>query len=681
MFSMAMSAVPRRRTICGDTTSRMRRRDLLCDLLALPLTLHAQNATFLTGLTGTASLPAAPLELRAGPLSLVFDPGLGLVRYIRFGEHEVLRGIYAAVRDKNWGTVAPKISNLKTITSPDSFRLDFDVTCQERDIDFAWHGTVIGEASGKLQFDFQGQARRTFERNRIGFCVLHPLAECAGKPCQAELADGSVIKGEFPSLIAPTQPFINLRAVSHRLPDGTNVEVHFAGDVFEMEDHRNWTDGNFKTYCTALALPFPVTVKQGTRIEQSVIVKVTAKGTPAKAPSRGFVELSTCRGAGRLPTIGFGLAAAEQPLGPRETALLRVLKPAHLRVDLHLASPQWRELLASASKEAQALNAALEIAVMLGDNPEAELAALAALSPQNLKPARWLIFRTGEASTKAATIELASRILPGFLGSGTNQYFTELNRERPTLTHLRCVAYSLNPQVHAFDNQSLVENLAPQGDQVRSARKFCGTKPIAVTPVTLRPRFNPQQRGPEPPPTPGRLPSRIDYRQASLFAAAWTLGSLKYLCEADANSVTYYETHGWGGLLMPGASPLPDLFRSQPGMVFPMYHVFADLAEFAGGTYRELGTDSPLDAISLGLTLRHRRRTIVANLTAAPRIVRIPASNQMAIRTLDERTFTLATTDPVRFRQTQQTLTTSDGTLDLPLGPYAVVTLDVTLDH
>ena len=644
----------------------MRRRELL----ALPFALQAQNPAFLTG---TAELPAAPLELKAGPLSLLFDPGLGLVRYIRFGEHEVLRGIYAAVRDSSWGTVAPQLSNLKTTTSPDGFRLDFDVTCQERDIHFAWHGTVTGESSGKLQFDFKGQARSTFERNRIGFCVLHPLAECAGKPCQAELADGTVTQGHFPDVISPNQPFINLRAVSHRLPDGSRVEVRFAGDVFEMEDHRNWTDGNYKTYCTALALPFPVTVKQGTQIEQSVIVKVTALGAPSIARARAVVELSVGKAKGTLPTIGFGIATAEQPLGPREAALLAPLKPAHLRVDLNLASPQWRTLLARAGQEAQALNTKLEIAVMLGDNPEAELKALA---QQNLKPARWLIFRHGEASTSAVTIELARKLLPGVLGSGTNQYFTELNRARPALGHLDAVAYSLNPQVHAFDNQSLVENLAPQGDQVRSARKFCGNKPIAVTPVTLRPRFNPQQRGPEPPPASGRLPSRIDHRQPSLFAAAWTLGSLKYLCEAEANSVTYYETHGWGGLLMPGASPLPELFRAQPGMVFPMYHLFADFADFAGGTFEELRTDSPLEALGLHLALGPRRRTLVANLTATPRIIRIPASNRMAIRTLDDRGYTLATTQPDRFRKTPQTLATSDKTVDLPLGPYALLTLD-----
>jgi hypothetical protein len=37
---------------------------------------------------------------------------------------------------------------------------------------------------------------------------------------------------------------------------------------------------------------------------------------------------------------------------------------------------------------------------------------------------------------------------------GTNEYFTELNRQRPQPELLDGSCYSINPQVHAFDNQS-----------------------------------------------------------------------------------------------------------------------------------------------------------------------------------------------------------------------------------
>ena len=54
---------------------------------------------------------------------------------------------------------------------------------------------------------------------------------------------------------------------------------------------------------------------------------------------------------------------------------------------------------------------------------------------------------------------------------------------------------SLNPQVHAFDNASLVETLEAQKWTVESARKFVGGLPISVSPITLRPRFNPNATG------------------------------------------------------------------------------------------------------------------------------------------------------------------------------------------
>ncbi|HXJ76038.1 MAG TPA: hypothetical protein VNM37_24495, partial [Candidatus Dormibacteraeota bacterium] len=53
---------------------------------------------------------ARPLELRAGPLSLLFEPHTAFLRRIRLGDHEVVRAVYAAVRDQNWATITPKVS-------------------------------------------------------------------------------------------------------------------------------------------------------------------------------------------------------------------------------------------------------------------------------------------------------------------------------------------------------------------------------------------------------------------------------------------------------------------------------------------------------------------------------------------------------------------------------------------
>src|SRR5262245_34303260 len=125
-------------------------------------------------------------ELRAGPVTLLFEEG-GL-RYLRVGGREVLRGIYVAVRDRNWGTVPIRLSDLRIASDADSFAVAFRAEHRQGEIDFGWEGAVRGEPDGAVIFTMNGEARSTFWRNRIGFCVLHPM-ECAGGPCSVEHGD------------------------------------------------------------------------------------------------------------------------------------------------------------------------------------------------------------------------------------------------------------------------------------------------------------------------------------------------------------------------------------------------------------------------------------------------------------------------------------------------------------
>src|SRR6266436_4368568 len=202
-----------------------------------------------------------PLELRAGPLTMIFEPGSAFLRHIRLGDHEVLRAIYGAVRDQNWGTIPPVISNLKSDVNTDSFSLSFEVACQQREIDFFWRGLIRGEPTGQVSYTFEGQVRSPFQRNRIGLCVLHPIAECSGRPCLVQHADGTEEQGFFPKSISPHQPFFDLKAISYEVvTTGITARIEFAGEVFEMEDQRNWSDASFKTYSTPQSLPKPVTV-------------------------------------------------------------------------------------------------------------------------------------------------------------------------------------------------------------------------------------------------------------------------------------------------------------------------------------------------------------------------------------------------------------------------------------
>ena len=622
-------------------------------------------------LTGRATEGPAAIPLRAGPVTALFEPSIAFLRYIRYGDRDILRGLYAAVRDKVWGTVAPRVSNVVTEARADSFRLTFDVDNVDGDIDFGWQGVITGDPQGTIRFEFNGRARSSFLKNRLGFAVLHPIKECSGKACTLEKAGGLKEQGVFPDAISPHQPFKDLAAISHEVAPGVTAEVRFEGDLFETEDHRNWTDANYKTYCTPLERPFPVEVRRGQEVRQAVTIKLFgAAARFASTPS----ELSIAPSASpatpvRLPSIGLGFAADQPALTTIEAARIRALRPAHLRVDLKLSEPGWEKVLAEAARHAP-----VEAALFLSDNAAPELQSLAAKAPARV--ARWLLFSEKSAAVARQYLRHAPVIV------GTNEYFTELNRERPQAKLLDGSCYSVNPQVHAFDNQSLVENLEGQGHTVRSARRFLDGKPVHVTPVTLRPRFNPQAKGAPEAILPGRLPARIDPRQMSLFGAAWTLGSIKYLAETGAASITYFQTHGWAGVMETAAgAPAPELFPSIPGAVFPLYHVLADVNEFAGGTVQPLDSSDPLQTCGLHLELAARRRLLVANLTSQPRIVMVDASRlgpRARVSSLDEHTAEEAMRQPERFRARLGSLLepVAEGRYRLAMLPYSVIRLD-----
>ena len=149
----------------------------------------------MTELLGREGEIGKAVEVRAGPLTMLLEGG-GM-RYVRLGRREVLRRVYVAVRDRNWGTVKPRISDLKFEIQEDSFRVEFDCRHRQGEIAFCWRGAITGADDGTVVFDFEGEAQSDFLRNRIGFCVLHPIAECAGRPCEIVHTDGEAEQACF----------------------------------------------------------------------------------------------------------------------------------------------------------------------------------------------------------------------------------------------------------------------------------------------------------------------------------------------------------------------------------------------------------------------------------------------------------------------------------------------------
>ncbi len=514
----------------------------------------------------------ALIPLTAGPLTMDFDSDIAFLRYIHVDGTEALRGIFAAVRDADWNTVPFQIDDLTVEQTGDSFSLQFQANGLHDQPPFRWHGQITGSSSGIVEFSFRGTALRSFLRNRIGLCVLHPTTACAGRPCQIQHVDGTTTDGAFPKFISPHQPFKNIRAITHPVRTDIDFRVTMLGETFEMEDQRNWTDASFKTYSTPLELPFPVEIPVGTVLEQSVKLELigntqTASVRPSKTRQETRRMEVDWRQSIALPKLGFSLPSLNEPLPPAVIDGLRLMHADHLRVELRLDDPQWRSEFHAASELAHSLGTQLELALFISAPYKPACDKLAdVLSQSPAAIARVILLETAEKVTPAELQRAAQLSLlqfnPGLtVVVGTDAYFAELNRGRPSINSDNLVGYSLNPQVHAFDKLSIAETLAAQADTVDSAVNVFQTG-VVVSPITLRPRFNPNATSKLD--RRSELTAAIDPRQDSGFAAAWTAGVLAHLgTHRHVRSLTFFETHGPRGICDTTGQPfaMSEVFR------------------------------------------------------------------------------------------------------------------------
>jgi hypothetical protein len=177
------------------------------------------------------------------------------------------------------------------------FRAEFDVRHARGDIDFSWHGTIAGDESGRIEFLFDGRARSAFPYNRIGICVHHPWRETAGARYRTRTPEGER-EGSFPDLIgqqaivdgAYQALFPAYDRLEVELAGGGSLLFEFEGDLWETEDHRNWTDANFKTYSTPISLGRPAPLEAGQPLRQRLVV--TPIDVPETTAGTGPVRLA-----------------------------------------------------------------------------------------------------------------------------------------------------------------------------------------------------------------------------------------------------------------------------------------------------------------------------------------------------------------------------------------------------
>jgi hypothetical protein len=443
--------------------------------------------------------------------------------------------------------------------------------------------------------------------------LLHPIADLAGKPCKLSLSGGTKIISAFPKDISPSQPFKNLSGISHALNNGQTFEVKFKGEVFETEDHRNWSDASYKTYCTPIELPFPVSVSKGEQVEQEINISISGSVSRTEKPIKRKITVNVSEKEVSLPDLGLNIAKDFSEVDHNEFSQLGI---NHLRLNLDLED--FSELdFSRAIGLAKQLNLKLDLALKaatVGDLTEFIESSHELISEvRNL-----LIFSKSHKVTPEEFIAAAREQLGAeqSISAGTDLYFTEINRGTPVVPGIDQINFSLNPQVHSFDDRTLIQNLATQEVIAVNVARIAGDKLISVGPITLRPRFNPNATQPDRDVSNDSLPASVDARQRTWFTEAWTAISIKYLTQSSAiNSATYFESVGWKGIRESTlGSKDPKNFLSEAGEAFPVWNLFSSLKGFSKS--RLSTSNGPEVVDSLVIKNSTKTRLILANFSS-----------------------------------------------------------------
>lgn len=612
------------------------------------------------------------------------------VQAVHFRGSEVVQRVYMAVRDVVWNTIPGRVTAREIVQGDDTFRVTFRQRHVYDAIDVEWEGLVEGSAAGCLVYEMRATARSDFSYAKIGLNVHHGLTEYRGRSFRAHTEKGE-LSGTLSADIEPqlvrdgslTAMFEHFDAISFDLDD-VRAEFGFEGDRFETQDHRNWSDANYKTYGTPLSYGFPRDIRAGEQLWQRMTLRLTAAGGHEERGS--VVHLAPVATPAPAPLIGHNLAGGEQTAGELPRNLLAAARPDFLRVELHPGEDVEERLAAARTLSAVA---PCHIELVLAVEPERvdetvrELADVLAGGHQDIARIVVLAVSAGFSEFKTATPPaLPLAVSAGLRGrgievpvfSGTEQFFNELNRARPDYTGLDGVVFSLNPQVHACIDRALMQNADAVADIADFSRRLYPGAALCVGPVHLLGPNGPFPGGPQ---VAGGPPQSLDVRHTALFGAAWTVAFLQAAVRAKVENVTLFDLVGPRGLAEhPDPAQQPVEFPSTPGRGFPLLWVLRQLREeVPPGAESLFGVGGGDRCALVGHRGSSGSRLMVANLRDEILDVRVDiATDRARITVLDETN--VASTDPVVGSGPSGSRAVDGGILALTLRPYAVACID-----
>lgn len=508
-------------------------------------------------LYGTEQALVISRAFTAGPWSFTFENGA--LRHIKLNGVEAIRGIAFLVRDRDWGTLTPQINNEVIMQTGDALHLQYDAIFLNNDgrLDV---GVTIKVNDGKLSMAAKGHASGAFETNRAGFTVLHPIKDVAGHPVHVDHSDGSHEDSCFPLLIEPWQPFMDIIGLTHRVGNAF-LTCGFHGDIFEMEDQRQWGDASFKTYNRPLAKPWPYRLDDGEALEQSVTLSWSSGKTEAVTPSKPLEKHVVFPEMALVITPDDALRLADNPTHLTYVNPQRLL--CHLDATLSGTEAQF-QAFAKAQKACPDIAFDLELIFKCETDPAPEMQMIAdQIESASFKASSILICPSVDRQSTPPgsdwpdcpplerVHEAAAKAFPDTVrGGGMVSFFTELNRKRPPLNLLDFVSHGLCPIVHAADDLSVMETLEAIPHITRSMRAIIGERSYRIGPSTIAMRQNPYGNRTIPNPDNERIcMAHDDPRHRAKFGAAYVIGLATALAPAGIDVWTPAALYGPRGVV------------------------------------------------------------------------------------------------------------------------------------
>ena len=550
----------------------------------------------------------------AGPVQAGYEDGF--LRRIMYGETEVLRMIYFALRDHNWNTLKHNVENEEIIIDDGEFRISYECFHTEGGVDIMhWSANIKGDRGGKITFEVRGKVLETFKKNRAGFCVLHPL-NIAGKDCMIRHPDGTTTTRDFPEAVAADNPFQNIQSMTWTAADDqSEFLLSFEGDVFETEDQRNWGDASFKTFCTPLSQPFPVEMSRGHEVFQRITFHPSKALSALKSRSHE-VNIEDTSERAVVPALGIAASTEVSGLSNESALLVRSLRLTHYRIDLFPGSADLALHFSNAYETAYSTGLQLEVALHLTNNFEEEMDAFIILCRQNkVRVKKVLLLSVNGLVTRQELIDQSARLkasLPGVLvGAGTNYNFNEINKNIFQASGLDFISFAIDPQEHASDDLTILENSSALDTLVRSAKSiYGGHMPVHISPFTLRKRFNPYATNPADLFIDEKV--KADPRQKEKLAALSAFGAVLSLASGGASAITFFQTAGNQGIM------------STDGQPYPVYDTLRNFARYQGRPLTILKSSEPLEVIAAAMD---GKTIAIANLSQQEKAVRFKASS------------------------------------------------------